>query len=597
MTDIIKTVGPGCDYADFAAADAAIPTDLVAASQRWILRVPASFTVSSRIFLKARTCSALYHIEIVPSPGMGHNVRADRFTSAYTFDATKGVVVTSTTAYEEGMQILSPYTVIDGMQFRFYQFDITNGIVIGGQNCTLTNNIISHGAYSGSSSAITFENFNSTDNGNNSTVFNNLIISTVAAGYSPRGIFSNAAGCTVSNNICHSVNGSSGPAFGAGSGANAFFNNAAFGFTGAVSGSAATGSNNATSQSTFGIGTAPLLNQVFANTFTSTTDYRLKTTAPAKNAGVTVSGRSTDVFGQALGSPPSIGSNEPYVAVADTTPPTMTGTMTSSGVSATGYTLDWSATTRADNVAIGGYQHSVDGTTWTDSGNVTLRSFTGKSASTSYPNYVRAYDTATTPNYSTPALLLNVTTAASAADTTAPNLAGSITQGAIGATSSTISWPAATDNVAVDHYEVSKDSGSTWTTVAVGTLTYTFTGLSASTTYGQRVRALDAAGNVSAVLAAAVTTSAAGTTATITSPSLGGKQVATGAQRVSVACNVTALDKTTHAVLERKIGLTCSATGVVSFTSTVLAAGTERLFIVKADANDKDLGMFFATPV
>lgn len=111
----------------------------------------------------------------------------------------------------------------------------------------------------------------------------------------------------------------------------------------------------------------------------------------------------------------------------------------------------------------------------------------------------------------------------------------------------------------------------------------------------------DAAGNQTASFGpSSVTNNVAavgGGTVTITSPSQGGKRVADGTYRSSVACNVTALDKTTHAVLERKTGLTSPASGPLVFTSTVLAAGTERLFLVKADADDKDIGMFFATPV
>jgi hypothetical protein len=119
----------------------------------------------------------------------------------------------------------------------------------------------------------------------------------------------------------------------------------------------------------------------------------------------------------------------------------------------------------------------------------------------------------------------------------------------------------------------------------------------AATTTGCKVRATDTAAQTVDSNAFNFVIAAAGSTVTITSPSQGGKYVANGQQRASVACNVTALDKSTHAVLERKTGLTSSPTGVVSYTSTMLTAGTERLFLVKADADDKDLGAFFATPV
>lgn len=81
------------------------------------------------------------------------------------------------------------------------------------------------------------------------------------------------------------------------------------------------------------------------------------------------------------------------------------------------------------------------------------------------------------------------------ADTTAPTLTGSLTVGTVTATSIQVTWPAGADNVAVTSYETSPD-GSTWTDRGAG-LAYTFAGLTASTSYTLRVRAKDAAGNVS----------------------------------------------------------------------------------------------------
>lgn len=104
-----------------------------------------------------------------------------------------------------------------------------------------------------------------------------------------------------------------------------------------------------------------------------------------------------------------------------------------------------------------------------------------------------------------------------AADTTPPTQTGSITVGTVTSSSIQITWPAGSDNVAVTSYETSPD-GSTWTDRG-NVLTYTFTGLSASTSYTLRVRAKDAAGNVSTP-ALSVTQSTSGTGPTInTQPS------------------------------------------------------------------------------
>lgn len=80
-------------------------------------------------------------------------------------------------------------------------------------------------------------------------------------------------------------------------------------------------------------------------------------------------------------------------------------------------------------------------------------------------------------------------------DETAPTQTGSMTVGTVTSNSIQVSWPAGADNVAVTSYETSLD-GSTWTDRG-NVLTYTFTSLTASTSYTPRVRAKDAAGNVS----------------------------------------------------------------------------------------------------
>ena len=104
--------------------------------------------------------------------------------------------------------------------------------------------------------------------------------------------------------------------------------------------------------------------------------------------------------------------------------------------------------------------------------------------------------------------------ASSGGDTTPPTMNGSLTVGTVSSTSIQTSWSAASDDVAVTSYETSTD-GSTWTDRG-NVLTYTFSGLSPSTSYTLRVRAKDAAGNVAATpLTATQSTTAGGGTASI----------------------------------------------------------------------------------
>ncbi|KUN81441.1 beta-mannosidase [Streptomyces griseoruber] len=97
------------------------------------------------------------------------------------------------------------------------------------------------------------------------------------------------------------------------------------------------------------------------------------------------------------------------------------------------------------------------------------------------------------------------------ADTQAPTTPGTPTASAVTATSATLTWTAATDNIGVTGYDVVRVAGGTESAVAASTTNgVTVTGLSASTAYTFAVYARDAAGNRSARSGTvAVTTSSA----------------------------------------------------------------------------------------
>ena len=203
----------------------------------------------------------------------------------------------------------------------------------------------------------------------------------------------------------------------------------------------------------------------------------------------------------------------------DTTAPTAPGTLTATGVGATQVNLAWTAAT--DNVGVAGYQvercAGVGCSTF-----VLLVSPTGTSATdtglvpgTSYSYRVRALDAAGNAGaYST-------TASATPLDTTAPTAPGSLTATAVGATQVNLAWTAATDNVGVAGYQVERCAGvgcSTFVLLVSPTGTSASdTGVGPATSYSYRVRAVDAAGNLSAYSAtASATTLTAVLTATVT---------------------------------------------------------------------------------
>ncbi|MFI9168342.1 glycoside hydrolase family 6 protein [Streptomyces lincolnensis] len=95
-------------------------------------------------------------------------------------------------------------------------------------------------------------------------------------------------------------------------------------------------------------------------------------------------------------------------------------------------------------------------------------------------------------------------------DTTAPTAPTGLRATAKTASSVSLAWTAATDDVGVSGYDVYRD-GTKVSAQPVGGTTFTDTGLSAATAYSYTVRARDAAGNVSAASAAlSVTTETGG---------------------------------------------------------------------------------------
>ena len=189
----------------------------------------------------------------------------------------------------------------------------------------------------------------------------------------------------------------------------------------------------------------------------------------------------------------------------DTTPPSQPGTLTATAASGSEVDLSWGAST--DNVGVTGYlveRCSGSGcTSFTQiaapAGTGTTYKDTTVSANTSYSYRVRATDAA--GNLSTYSNTASATTPAP--DTTPPSQPGTLTATAASGSEVDLSWGASTDNVGVTGYLVERCSGSgcsNFTQIAApaGTgTTYKDTTVSANTSYSYRVRATDAAGNLS----------------------------------------------------------------------------------------------------
>ena len=182
--------------------------------------------------------------------------------------------------------------------------------------------------------------------------------------------------------------------------------------------------------------------------------------------------------------------------LVDSTAPAAPTNVVATAVSPTQINLTWTAAT--DNVGVTGYR-VMRGAALAGTSAVTSFSDTGLTPDTNYGYTVLALDAAN--NVSTPAAGSARTPAASS-DTTAPSAPANVQTTAVSSTQIDLTWTASTDNVGVTGYRVERCTGSTCTTFAqVGasaTNSYSDTGLGAGTTYRYRVRATDAAMNLSA---------------------------------------------------------------------------------------------------
>ena len=212
----------------------------------------------------------------------------------------------------------------------------------------------------------------------------------------------------------------------------------------------------------------------------------------------------------------------------DTTPPTAPANLTATAASATQINLSWTAS--ADNVGVTSYKvercSGAGCSNFAQIATPTTTTFndTGLTASTAYSYRVRATDAAN--NLSTFSSTATTSTMA-ASDTTPPTAPTNLTATAASSNQINLSWTASTDNVGVTGYRVERCSGascSTFIQIATpATTTLNDTGLTASTSYSYRVRATDAANNLSGFSnTATASTLAAGPISVSLSPKRGG---------------------------------------------------------------------------
>ncbi|MGH2906436.1 MAG: fibronectin type III domain-containing protein [Solirubrobacterales bacterium] len=194
---------------------------------------------------------------------------------------------------------------------------------------------------------------------------------------------------------------------------------------------------------------------------------------------------------------------------ADTTPPSIPGNAKVSSITQTSAVLSWDAST--DDVELASYDLYRDGA-WIDWSMNSPYTYNGLTCGTSYSVQVIALDRADNLGVAAP---VSFTTAACAGDNSPPSAPSGLTASSVTQTGANLSWTASSDNLGVDHYELSKDGAF----VKNVSGTTTSVALSCGVTSSFTVTAKDAAGNAATSAAKTIAGAACSVPGDSTKPS------------------------------------------------------------------------------
>jgi chitodextrinase len=249
--------------------------------------------------------------------------------------------------------------------------------------------------------------------------------------------------------------------------------------------------------SEYGVWNATTTTPQAPTTTTTTTTTPSTTTAPTSTTTPTTTTPTTSA--PTTTSTPTTNGNKKNPR--DSSPPTVPTGLAVTNTTVTSVTISWTAST--DNVGVTGYGHYQNGSLVSTTTGTSF-AFSSLTCGSTYTLGVDAVDAA--GNRSTKAQITAST--APCADTQAPTAPTGVAVSAVTGSSISISWAAATDNVAVTGYGHYQNGSLVSTSAGVS---YTFSGLACGTAYTLGVDATDAAGNRSARAQITASTSACST--------------------------------------------------------------------------------------
>lgn len=618
----VGSAGTGRDYATLALAWAAIPADLVAADQSYVIELynDSEFVQNTQLTLSGKNTDPAHTITIRPAAGHGFANNANVATNALRYNIANGVGFKGTINSAVMLQNVNPYTTLEGIQI-----DVTGtsgnacaGLTINSPTAVVQNCLVEYSGTDPRTDPTTLLSFaTSVEAG---TFRNSLIVLKSANSYGGRCYRDTPA-------LIENVTVVRLPAFARGQhgfygtygsfiSSKTFRNVAVFGADFTMQPTYGTYDHCASDGTMTVAGAGHLQNVVAANVFVNTTtDLRLKAGAPLIDVGVapgptntlTINGNrqmgtSADIgaweYPNALSAPLGKVTSVTVLGNKVTITGTFTGTVTGGQASITPislsgnnavaqgpsnmtigggtFTIDfngckvgkYSVTAMLSNSAynvqasndIGGFeitggqaltvaQDPIAGQIFTVHGtcsNATSGTLNVPAAASSPNGAVEqvaalTINTGVTPNTFTASATLPpgnydpgkltftnadgtsfpfggmsaVTIYAisgnpaaptqDTVDTTPPVMPGTMSISNVTATSMLAQWSAGTDNIGVVAYEFSQDDGATWANIG-NVLSKQLNGLTSSTLYKLRVRAIDPGDNRSNELTAQDTT-------------------------------------------------------------------------------------------
>jgi hypothetical protein len=193
---------------------------------------------------------------------------------------------------------------------------------------------------------------------------------------------------------------------------------------------------------------------------------------------------------------------------SDTTPPTRSSGSPTNTLAAgtTSTTLSLSTNERATCrfSTTSGTSYSAMSNTFSTTGGTSHSTTVSSLTAGTHTYYIRCRDEAGNANTNDYSVSFSVDEEEEeTSDTTAPTTPTHLTAANITTAAVTLSWTASTDAVGVDHYRIYRNGTQVGTTSSTS---YTDTGLSDDTSYTYTVKAVDAAGNISAQSSSKVVT-------------------------------------------------------------------------------------------